>query len=100
MTRRTSVDDPIQEWGQLLAYLPELKKALAPPRGPKVVLLPAPALSEKNYRDPRETLGKSAKDRSIAVEQVRRQALEEIDDWMASDDDPHRFDRIFHPSGR
>ncbi len=29
VTWRRRIDDPIQEWGQLLAYLPEVKKQLA-----------------------------------------------------------------------
>jgi hypothetical protein len=31
VTWRQRIDDPIQEWRQLLAYLPELKKRLARP---------------------------------------------------------------------
>lgn len=39
---RKRMDDPVREWGQLLAYLPEIKKRLGQPKPPKVVLLPDP----------------------------------------------------------
>lgn len=79
---RKRLDDPVREWGQLLAYLPEIKKRLAQPKPPKVVFLPDPSLTEKNFRDPVQTLGEAAADRGVSVGQVRREARQEVTDWL------------------
>ena len=39
VTWRRSIEDPVREWGQLLAYLPEIRRMLAE-HGPSVVFLP------------------------------------------------------------
>src|SRR5215211_6440336 len=39
VTWRKGIDDPVREWGQLLAYLPELRKRLAEAGG-RAILLP------------------------------------------------------------
>jgi hypothetical protein len=88
---RKRMDDPVREWGQLLAYLPEIKKRLAQPRPPKVVFLPDPSLTEKNFRDPVQTLGEAATDRGISVGQVRREARQEITDWLDRRGEVDRF---------
>lgn len=79
---RKRMDDPVREWGQLLAYLPEIKKRLGQPRPPKVVFLPDPSLTEKNFRDPVQTLGEAASDRGISVHQVRHEARQEVAEWL------------------
>jgi hypothetical protein len=88
---RKRMDDPVREWGQLLAYLPEIKKRLAHPRPPKVVFLPDPSLTEKNFRDPVQTLGEAAADRGISVGQVRREAREEVTGWLDARGELDRF---------
>ncbi|MGH9154463.1 MAG: hypothetical protein ACRD1K_01080 [Acidimicrobiales bacterium] len=88
---RKRMDDPVREWGQLLAYLPEIKKRLAHPKPPKVVFLPDPSLTEKNFRDPVQTLGEAAADRGISVDQVRREARQEVTDWLDLRGEIERF---------
>ncbi len=46
VTWRKGVDDPVREWGQLLAYLPELRKRLAEAGG-RAILLPNPTLTSE-----------------------------------------------------
>ena len=74
-----------------LAYLPEIKKRLAQPKPPKVVFLPDPSLTEKNFRDPVQTLGEAASDRGISVDQVRREARDEVTEWLALRGEVERF---------
>lgn len=91
---RKRMDDPVREWGQLLAYLPEIKRRLAQPKPPKVVFLPDPSLTEKNFRDPLQTLGKAAADRGISVDQVRRETRQEVTEWLACRDEGERFSAL------
>lgn len=91
---RKRMDDPVREWGQLLAYLPEIKKRLAQPKPPRVVFLPDPSLTEKNFRDPVQTLGEAASDRGISVDQVRREARQEVTDWLGLRGEVDRFSTL------
>lgn len=43
ITRRRPIEDPIREWGQLLAYLTEIRRTITE-NGPSVVLVPSPRL--------------------------------------------------------
>lgn len=43
ITWRKGLDDPVREWGQLLAYLPLIKQRCRE-KGGRVILLPAPSL--------------------------------------------------------
>jgi hypothetical protein len=91
---RKRMDDPVREWGQLLAYLPEIKKRLGQSKPPKVVFLPDPSLTEKNFRDPVQTLGEAATDRGISVNQVRREARQEVTDWLDLRGELDRFAQL------
>lgn len=94
ITWRKAIEDPIREWGQLLAYLPEVKKYLSS-RKPRAILLPAPTLTSQNLFNPADTLGIEARRRGISNQQTRNEARGEISDWLAmTDDDPHRFDNL------
>lgn len=94
ITWRRAVEDPIQEWGQLLAYLPEVKKLLGQ-RRPKAVLLPAPTLTAQNLHNPIDTLGVEARRRAVSQGQAREEARAEIRDGLEmTGDNPHRFDEL------
>ena len=94
ITWRKAIEDPIREWGQLLAYLPEVKKHLR--QGPpKAILLPAPTLTAQNLHSPADTLGVEARRRGISQNQAREEARAEIRDGLEiAGDDPHRFDQL------
>ena len=94
ITWRKAIEDPIREWGQLLAYLPEVKKLLGqgPPRA---VLLPAPTLTAQNLHSPTDTLGIEARRRKISQNQARKEARAEIRNGLELvGDSPHRFDDL------
>ena len=55
ITWRKGTDDPVREWGQLLAYLPEIKKVMRQGK-PRAILLPSPTLQSANLVSPNEPL--------------------------------------------
>lgn len=87
VTWRRRIDDPIQEWGQLLAYLPEVKKRLAQrpeARGAGgVILLPAPTLDAGSVHRPHTTLQDEASARRLSVQQVGDAAAAEVREWLS-----------------
>lgn len=94
ITWRRGIDDPIREWGQLLAYLPEIKKHLGPGPG-RAIILPAPTLSAQSLHRPAKTIGMQARRRQISTAQAHTEALTEIRDWLGlTGADPGRFDDL------
>ncbi len=95
ITWKRPIEDPVREWGQLLAYLPEVKRRLAQADHAGVILLPAPALAAQNLLDPNDTIGREATRRAISNQQARTEALTEIRDWIdATDADPAGFSKV------
>ncbi|MEM8618934.1 MAG: hypothetical protein AAGF73_04365 [Actinomycetota bacterium] len=91
VTWRKGIDDPIREWGQLLAYLPQVKRR-ATESGGRALLLPAPTLSNDSYVNPRDQIGVTARDLRVSAAEVRRMAQEEIEGWLlANEEPPDRF---------
>lgn len=75
------MDDPIVEWGQLLAYLPLLRRYLGQRRS-QVVFLPKPRLQPRtNVHDPKDFIGRIATSLGYSQEQVRNSARQQILDW-------------------
>jgi hypothetical protein len=70
---RDGVEDSIVEFGQLLAYLPQIKRHLET-ASPRVVLLPRPQLTRANFVNPRERLGQLAADEGVAHGELRDHA--------------------------
>jgi hypothetical protein len=66
---REPVNDAVAEWGQLLAYMPQLRRWVERQR-PRVVLLPPPHLDEGDEVNPREALGRYAARNGRAVAEV------------------------------
>jgi hypothetical protein len=99
VTWKKSVEDPIREWGQLLAYLPEVKKILQ--RGamngtrPGAILLPAPTLSAQNVVRAADAVGIDARRRQISHKQANDEARAEIRDWLQmTSRSESEFDRV------
>ena len=94
ITWRKGIDDPVREWGQLLAYLPQVKQRCREAGG-RAIQLPTPALAADCFYDPRETIGAEARIRGISTGEVRDEAVSEIRDWLSmSDEPPDRFDVV------
>jgi hypothetical protein len=82
ITWRKGTEDPVREWGQLLAYLPEIKKVMRQGK-PRVILLPSPTLQRQNLMSPNEPLAILARRAGHSQPEVRKEAEGEIDDWLA-----------------
>jgi hypothetical protein len=81
---RQRMEDPISEWGQLLAYLPAIRRYVSEHES-RVIFLPVPTLAnDRNVSPPRQFIGQIATSRRQSVSQVRREALEAMRDWEAS----------------
>jgi hypothetical protein len=94
VTWRKGIDDPVREWGQLLAYLPQIKQRCMEAGG-RAIQLPAPTLGTDCFYDPRKTISREAELRSVAVGQVRVEARAEITDWLEILGEPsNRFDAL------
>jgi hypothetical protein len=96
VTWRKGIEDPVREWGQLLAYLPQVKQRCKEAGG-RAVLLPTPVLASDSYHDPRKTLGAEARQRGVSTRQVHREAHSEIREWLVlTGEDPDRFEDLLH----
>jgi hypothetical protein len=99
ITWKKPIEDPVREWGQLLAYLPEVKKRLSQ-RGHQrggggVILLPAPSLTAANLLSPKDTIGLEANRMGISNRQARQVALDEIQGWLVvTGQGPTEFDDL------
>jgi hypothetical protein len=94
VTWRKGIDDPVREWGQLLAYLPDVKRRCFESGG-RAILLPTPSLSNDSFYNPGDTIGIEARNRRVSTRQVHAAARAEIADWLALSDQPRdRFDRL------
>lgn len=74
--------DPVIEWGQLMAYLPEVRRLLAQ-EGPSIVFLPAPRLNAASHVE--KAAGRQAQlanERAISREQFTREAALSTRTWL------------------
>jgi hypothetical protein len=90
VTWRRSIEDPVREWGQLLAYLPEINRMIGD-HGPSIVFLPSPRLDRKNVEKAAGTIGLLAKDLGLSGKQVRDQAREVVESELEAMGEFHRF---------
>lgn len=99
---RQRMEDPISEWGQLLAYLPAIRRYVRE-HDSRVILLPVPTLAnDRNVHRPHEFIGRIATSRSQSVQQVRREAMGAMRDWEdAVEGQPGRYTtRLRQPQPR
>ena len=89
---KNRMDDPISEWGQLLAYLPALRRYLGDHES-RVIFLPTPQLTtNNNVHDPKRYIGAISEATGVSVGEVRRGAAANIRDWEdAVADEPGRY---------
>lgn len=65
LTWRRPINDPIMEWGQLLAYMPQVQKRLD--NGKRAVfILPEPSLKSDNVRSAIDHIGRLATELSMS----------------------------------
>lgn len=74
-------NDPVTEWGHLLAYMPQIKTRVERQQ-PRILLLPQPRLDKSNEINPREAIGEYAKDQKRAVGEIRQEAETDVLDYL------------------
>jgi hypothetical protein len=75
------INDPVAEWGQLLAYMTEILKVVNT-CGDCVVLLPHPRLNKRNTLRSSDALGLLASDEGRSNQEVRDEARTAIAEWL------------------
>lgn len=92
VTWKRPVEDPIREWGQLLAYLPEIRRVIGA-HGPSIVFLPSPRLSARPDRAS-QALGRLANERRLSTAQVMQEARTLVRDELAQRGEMDRFEEL------
>jgi hypothetical protein len=90
ITWRRPIEDPIREWGQLLAYLPEVRRMITE-NGPSVVFLPSPRLGKNNFEKASDQLGVLATTLAISNRELRDQARTAVIDGLDRRGETARF---------
>lgn len=75
ITWREGVEDPVVEWGQLLAYMPLILKRIAS-NGHRIFILPKPTLQAANVESATSLIGQLAAELGMSNHQVRHEARE------------------------
>lgn len=89
ITWRHAVEDPIQEWGQLLAYLPLVKRRLEGQRS-TILLLPRPSLSQDQILRAHARAGEIAAGMNVAFAELRAEARSTMKTELSS----RKLDRL------
>jgi hypothetical protein len=74
VTWRKGLDDPVTEWGLLVAYMPLILKHIGR-EGPAIFLLPKPNLDPRNIINKREAAYQLAKSMDVSFPEMRSGAL-------------------------
>jgi len=93
ITWKRPVDDPIREWGQLLAYLPEIRRMIED-HGPSILFLPSPRLTKANLMKASEALGTIAGQLGLSNQELRYQARNVVVAELDEKDESGRFPAI------
>ncbi len=90
ITWRRPIEDPIREWGQLLVYLPEIRRLLKE-HGPSLVLLPTPRMTKSSLEKASENLNTLAKERQVSAQQLHEEAPRNVLEELNRRGEPGRF---------
>lgn len=89
VTWKRPVEDPVCEWGQLLAYLPAVRRVLDRD-GPSIVFLPSPRLNRPSLKASAE-LGRLASERRVSQAELRAEARALLTDELDRRGELDRF---------
>lgn len=99
---RQRMEDPVSEWGQLLAYLPAIRRHIGEHQS-RVIFLPVPTLaSDRNVEQPKAFIARIAKSRGQSVGQLRADAFDSMRGWeqFVGGELGHFTDRLRPPSAK
>jgi hypothetical protein len=100
ITFREGVEDPIAEWGQVMAYMPLVRRVLET-QPSRVIRLPKPTLSNnQNVFDPRHFLDQISKKSNRSDQEVRHSALNVIREAEEILEAEGRYTRLFERQRR
>ena len=99
VTFRKAIEDPIAEWGQLLAYLPEIRRR-SDERASQILLLPRPELTRRNVSHPTDELHQLADEQGVSAEELRREAETNVLTVLDERGMGGRFDRLLRTRDR
>ena len=96
ITWKRALEDPVTEWGQLIAYLPEIRRRFenddSLQRTGSIILLPKPKLSSDNVLSANDLIGELATAQGVSNREARLQAQSELRDVIElSGWDPDEF---------
>ncbi len=82
ITWKKPQDDPVVEWAQILAYMPQLR-GLREKCGPSVFFLPAPSLEERHHvLRTADRLGELASEQGRAKQELMNEARANAVEWL------------------
>lgn len=82
VTWRRKIDDPIAQWGHLLAYMPRIVK-LIETEGPQVVTLPAITIDSSQHSQTRSYVRKEVSLRRTTMTELKAESLPLMRDELA-----------------
>jgi hypothetical protein len=74
VTWRRKIEDPVLEWGQLLAYMPQVLAQMSDPR-PRIIFLPAPRLDRASVVRPDALIHREAGRQGMSFPQLQATTL-------------------------
>ncbi len=87
ITFRQGINDPIAEWGQLLAYLPRIRKHDSNGKS-QIIRLPKPTLGTDRFESPNQYLAEMSTSDGISRQELNRRAEMNVNDYFATQADP------------
>lgn len=99
VTWRQPEDDPVVAWGQVIAYLPEIRR-MVHEHGDSIVYLPRARLTTKQLGKASDHLGVIASEEGRSVAEVRRQAEQAVRDALAERGELERFQEALVTAGK
>lgn len=87
VTWRHRIEDPVVEWGQLLAYSPQILRAMDA-YGPSIILLPAPRLGAENFELARPLGQELASRHKISYPELRSRAIGVMQGYLKQRKEP------------
>ncbi len=90
VTWQKPLADPVVEWGQVMAYLPEIRRMLEQ-HGPSIVFLPRPVLSKERLLKAGRALGDIAREEGRSRREVPHDAERSVRAWLHERGQADRF---------
>lgn len=98
VTWRLAEDDPVVRWGQVIAYLREIRRMITE-HGPSIVLLPHARLGKSQVEKAKGHLGVIASEEGRSGQEVRHEAERSVREALSARGELDRFDGVLTKRG-